>query len=66
MGSIIKKIGEKCTICGEGTYQLDYPARYKIQDQNTGETKHYMRLVCSKCDAKIHGLIISDNERTCG
>ena len=65
MGTI-KKIGEKCTVCGEGTYQLDYPGRYKIVDQNTGETKDYMRLKCSKCGAKIHCLIISDNARECG
>ena len=63
MGNIIKKIGEKCPVCGEGTYQLDYPARYRIEDQKTGETRKYLRLVCSKCGAKIHGLIITDNEQ---
>jgi hypothetical protein len=53
------KIGEKCTICNEGTYNVDNPARYKIEDKNTGETKEIIRLVCIKCGAKIHGKIIT-------
>ena len=53
------KIGEKCTICKEGTYHVDNPARYKIEDQNTGETKEIIRLVCNKCGAKIRCKIIS-------
>ena len=60
MVKITKKIGDKCTVCKEGVYELDYPGRYQIVDQNTGEKKHYVRLVCSKCSAKIHGIILND------
>jgi len=66
MGKITRKIGDKCTVCGEGIYELDYPGRYQIVDQNTGEKKHIIKLICSNCGAKIHGIIQYDEEDASG
>ena len=66
MARITKKIGDKCTVCGEGVYEMDYPGRYQIVDQNTDEIRHYIKLVCSNCGAKIHGIIHYDEKDASG